>query len=106
MPVKEPPVPRQVMEPSSTHTWLLPKGRKLNIVPGTPLVHRLCTSCQRNFVHDLNKNEWYAAFPRMFDFERYDDEISARWLTEECPRTCVTFDEEARKSGNKSRVDA
>ena len=39
--------------PSNTHTWLLPDGRHLEVEPGKPLVHRMCVTCNRNFVHDL-----------------------------------------------------
>jgi hypothetical protein len=70
--------------PSSTHCWLIAEGRKLELEPGKPLLHRFCTACQRNFVHDLTTGEWYAAIPRMFDFERLHM-LSEHWLNEPCP---------------------
>jgi hypothetical protein len=69
--------------PSSTHRWYCPKGRLLELEPGKPLLQLTCTACFRNFVHDLIIGEWYAALPRVFDFERLD-ELTDLWLEEEC----------------------
>jgi hypothetical protein len=97
MPAKEPSIaPQLSAEPSPSHIWLLADGRKLEFEPGKPLVHRLCTTCQRNFVYDVAAKEWYAAYPRMFDFDRLDA-VSQRWLSEACPGRYLPSDEEARK---------
>ena len=95
MPAKELSNAPQLSEgPSPTHTWLLADGRKLEIESGKPLVHRMCTTCGRNFVYDVAAKEWYAAFPRMFDFDRLVA-VSLRWLSEACPGRYLGSDEEA-----------
>jgi hypothetical protein len=95
MPAKEPQTNSHSSDgPSNTHTWLLPDGRHLEIQPGKPLLHRMCVTCNRNFVHDLETEEWYAAYPRMFDFDRLDD-VSARWLNEACPGEYLSADAQA-----------
>jgi hypothetical protein len=88
--------PQLSVEPSPTHTWLLADGRKLELAAGKPLVHRLCTTCQRNFVYDVSAKEWYAAYPRLLDFDRLDT-VSQRWLSEPCPGRYLASDEEAWK---------
>jgi hypothetical protein len=73
--------------PSSTHSWLLPEGRRLELEQGKPLLHRVCTVCKRNFVNDLMTGEWYAVIPRMFDFERLHG-VSEKWMAAPCPGNC------------------
>ena len=90
--------------PSATHNWTQPDGRRLELQPGKRLIHRRCTSCRRNFVHDLTTKEWYAVFPRVLDFERLD-EVSQRWLAEECSGQYQAADDRARKTQVK-RKDA
>jgi hypothetical protein len=70
--------------PSPTHKWLSEEGRRLELDPGRPLLHRLCTVCNRNFVHDLTTGEWYAVIARMFDFERLRP-VTDEWLKTPCP---------------------
>jgi len=97
MPAKDPAVSLPSNEPSPTHSWLARDARQLETKPGEPVLHRFCTACHRNFVHDISSGEWYAAFPGVFDFERLD-EVSSRWLSEECPGERLITDELARKS--------
>ena len=74
----------EMTAPSSTHRWLLPNGRRLELQPGKPLLHRLCTVCNRNFVQDSATGEWFAAIPRMFDFELLHP-VNEKWLCDPCP---------------------
>ena len=97
MPGKGPSTNHLPTEPSSTHSWLSPEGRRLEIESGKPLLHRFCTTCHRNFVCDLLTDTWYAVFPRLFDFELLDD-VRERWLNEVCPEKYLDSDVEARKS--------
>jgi hypothetical protein len=97
MPAQELPIaPQSSKEPSTTHTWLLADGRRLEPEAGKPLVHRLCTVCKRNFVHDVTAKDWYVAYPRLLDFDRLVS-VSQRWLSEACPGRYLTTDEDARK---------
>jgi hypothetical protein len=97
MPARELSIAAQLSEdPSPTHTWLLADGRQLELESGQPLVHRMCTVCKRNFVFDIAAKEWYAAYPRMFDFERLVS-VTHRWLSEACPGRYLASDEDAWK---------
>jgi hypothetical protein len=96
MPAQEPSDRHKSIEPSPTHTWLSREGRHVEIEPGRPLLHRFCTACRRNFVCDLSSKEWYAVFPRIFDFEHLD-QVGEQWLKEACPRQYLTSDATARQ---------
>ena len=97
MPAKEPSSDHPSIGPCSTHTWLSPEGRRLEIESGKPLLHRFCTTCHRNFVCDLSTGSWFMVFPRIFDFERLEH-FSERWLKEACPGEYLNSDAEARQS--------
>lgn len=104
MPAKEPQSANQSSNgPSDTHTWLLPNGRHLEIQPGKPLLHRMCITCNRNFVQDLAAQEWYAAYPRMFEFDRLD-EVSAQWLSEACPGEFLASDAKAYEGQHNGKA--
>jgi hypothetical protein len=96
MPAQESSDRHTSIEPSPTHSWLSLEGRHLEIEAGKPLLHRFCTSCRRNFVCDLSSGEWYAVFPRIFDFERLA-QVSEPWLKAECPRQYLASDAAARQ---------
>jgi hypothetical protein len=51
MPAKEAPGVLLSAEPSPTHTWSKPHGRRLELEPGKPLIQWSCTTCQRHFVN-------------------------------------------------------
>ena len=101
MPTQPSPTTQPSLGPSTTHSWDQPDGRRLELQPGKTLMHWRCTICRRNFVHDLTTDEWYAAFPRVLDFERLD-EVSTRWLAEECSGHYQPSDDNERKTQNKS----
>jgi len=86
----------QHKEPSPTHTWPRCEGRRLELEPDRPLIHRRCSACGRSFVYDLTLREWYAAVPRIFDFKRLY-EVSGRWLIEVCPGLYQASDDAAHR---------
>ena len=79
MPAQPSPTTLPSLGPSATHSWDQPDGRRLELQPGKTLIHWRCTICRRSFVHDLTAQEWYAAFPRVLDFERLDGLPSVGW---------------------------
>lgn len=97
MPAQPSPATLPPLKPSATHNWDQPGGRRLELQPGKILIHWRCTICRRSFVHDLTAQEWYAAFPRVLDFERLDG-VTQRWLAEECSGHYQPADEQARKT--------
>ena len=100
MPAKEPLVRSNTFlphEPSSTHSWSMPDGRRLELEPGKVLVQWSCTTCQRHFVNEPAIGEWYAAFPRTLNFERLDN-VSELWLNGDCPGRQLASDVNARRA--------
>jgi hypothetical protein len=96
MPAKEHPASHPTNEPSPTHNWNQPDGRRFDLQPGKTVIQWSCTACGRNFVHDLGTEEWYAALPRVLGFERVDG-VSKRWLAENCSGKFQSVDEQARQ---------
>jgi hypothetical protein len=97
MPAQPSPATLPSLKPSATHSWDQPDGRRLELQPGKALIHWRCTICRRSFVHDLTTQEWYAAFPRVLDFERLDG-VTQRWLAEACSGRYQPADERARRT--------
>ena len=66
----------------SSHCWV---SRRLELVPGQPLVQRVCHECGRAFVEDRITGERYAVHVSIFKLHRLSDEVTSRWLFEKCP---------------------
>jgi hypothetical protein len=81
-------------DPWNTHEWY---SRRLEIQPGKPQMQRYCIRCGRNFVDDLWSGERYAAHAAIFHFDRLADEVTARWLLEDCPEVHLPADDQDRK---------
>lgn len=96
MPVKEAPACHPSEEPSSTHNWAQPDGRRLDLQAGKTIIQWSCTACGRHFVHDLGTEEWYAVFPRVLDFERLEG-MGEHWLAEACPGIYQSVEEQRQK---------
>jgi hypothetical protein len=101
MPAQQSPATVPSPGPSATHSWDQPDGRRLELQPGKTLIHWRCTACRRSFVHDLTVQEWYAAVPRVLDFERLDG-VTQRWLAQECSGHYQPADEQARNTQGRS----
>ena len=63
------------------HRWI---HRKVE-VEGEFLLHRQCVECGRDFVWDADREGWWAVHVGLLRFDFLDEEISRRWLAEECP---------------------
>lgn len=72
------------MDAWSTHNWLNPDGRSLNL-NGHPKKEYFCIKCKRHFVELAGSGERFAAFPSALDFDPLAEEISEQWLSEPCP---------------------
>ena len=63
------------------HHWV---RRKVQI-EGKTVFHRQCIACRRDFVFDSDVRCWRAVHVGLLGFDFLDEEISRRWLSEECP---------------------
>lgn len=75
----------------NTHDWI---SRSLEIAPGKPLAQRVCRSCGRAFLDESEgfTGRWYAVHVSVFKFYRLADEVTSRWLSQECPGARLTAD--------------
>jgi hypothetical protein len=85
------------MDYSSTHQWVPPEGRALEI-EGKDLKHHRCDACKRDFLEEVASGERYAVKVFTFSFERLSAEVSDRWLRSPCPRHPPVDDEEDRRT--------
>jgi len=66
----------------NTHCWI---GRRLGLAPGQALIQRVCNDCGRAFVDECSTGERYAVHVSIFKVHRLSDEVTSRWLSEQCP---------------------
>jgi hypothetical protein len=80
----------------SSHRWLLPQPRRLEVESGEPVLQRHCVQCGRDFITDVSLGRRYAVFVSATSFHRLADEVTARWLREPCLGKRPTSDDEDR----------
>jgi hypothetical protein len=71
------------MEFWSTHHWVPPLGRVLQI-KGHALRHLQCEACKRDFIEEMESGERYAVNVGTFSFERLSDKVTDRWVRTPC----------------------
>jgi hypothetical protein len=71
---------------------------RLELVPGQPIIHQVCRKCWRSFVEECSTGERYAAHASLFKFHRLSDEVTSRWLSEDCPGERLMADETDRQT--------
>jgi hypothetical protein len=66
----------------NTHDWI---GRRLKLVPGEALIQMGCRECGREFVDECTTGERFAVHVSIFKLHRLSAEVTARWLSQNCP---------------------
>jgi hypothetical protein len=66
---------------STTHRW---SEQKVSI-KGRPFLHRRCQICERDFARPLVEKKWQAVHVGVLSLDFLDDEITQRWVSEDCP---------------------
>jgi hypothetical protein len=79
----------------TTHYWI---SRRLALAPGEPLIQRVCNDCARAFVDECSTGERYAVHVSIFKVHRLSDEVTSRWLAEQCPAQHLAADEADRRT--------
>jgi hypothetical protein len=79
----------------TTHCWI---GRRLVVAPGQPLIEHVCNDCERAFVDECSTGERYAVHVSIFKVHRLSDEVTSRWLSEQCPTHAPAGDEADRRT--------
>ncbi len=78
-----------------THDWT---SRGLEALPHQRIVHRVCGACGRGFFDQFPSGERYAVYDSVFRFHRLSDEVTSRWLSDQCPAERLVADEEDRRT--------
>jgi len=68
------------------------------MLPDQRLVHRVCGVCGRGFLEEFPSGERYAVYDSVFRFNRLSDEVTSRWLSDQCPAERLIADEEDRRT--------
>ena len=79
----------------TTHSWI---SRRLALAPGQPLIQRVCNDCARAFVDECSTGERYAVHVSIFKVHRLSDEVTSRWLAEQCPDQRLAGDDADRQT--------
>ena len=65
---------------ATSHDWEL---RRLSL-SGVQFLHRRCRRCARDFATTADKIVWRAVHVGIFEFIFLGDEVTARWIEEQC----------------------
>lgn len=79
------------------HRWLQRRPRCFEFESGESVFQRRCTRCGRDFIVEHPSGTRYAVFVSIMSFQRLDDEVTRRWLSEPCPGKRLPSDDEDRK---------
>lgn len=80
---------------STTHCWI---ERRLGLAPGQPLIQRVCNDCGRAFVDECSTGLRYAVHVSIFKLHRLSEEVTSKWLSEQCPAQRLAGDAADRQT--------
>src|SRR5271168_1982359 len=78
-----------------THDWI---SRRLEVIPGAPVILQACRECGRDFVEERSTGEQHAVHVSIFKVHRLSDEVTARWFSEKCPGKYLIADDADRQT--------
>ena len=78
-----------------THDWI---GRRLKLAPGEALIQMGCRECGREFVDECASGERFAVHVSIFKLHRLSAEVTARWLSQNCPGERLMADDADRQT--------
>ncbi len=87
----------------NSHNWVSPKGHRIEIEAGKPLIQFHCSRCKRDFVEDPPSGARYAVSVSACRFRRFPDLIAKGWLEELCPGAPLPYDIEVRSKFIENR---
>ena len=73
-------------------------SRRLGLAPGQPIIQRVCNDCGRAFIDECSTGKRYAVHVSIFKIYRLSDEVTSRWLSEDCPAQPLAADEPDRRT--------
>ena len=81
------------------HDW---SGRRLEIIPGLPVIQQDCHKCGRTFVDEFSTGARYGVHASIFNLHGLSDAVTARWLSEHCPTERLAADAADRQTRSSS----
>jgi len=66
---------------ATTHDWSEQEVQ----IDGCTFFHRQCQVCLRDFARSSRDEEWRAVHVGVLKFDFLEDEITRRWVSEDCP---------------------
>ena len=79
------------------HSWMQPMPRHYELESGQSIFQRRCTRCGRDFVVDMSSGARHAVHVSIFSFSKLRDEVTQRWVGENCPGKRLQSDDDDRK---------
>ena len=79
-----------------THDWIDKRGQMFKDAAGKEFIHCHCKKCGRDFLRDPDSDSAIAIHVGALHFEPLEDDVTARWLNEPCPRDRFVDDDAAR----------
>jgi hypothetical protein len=83
------------------HRWLQRRPRRFELKSGESVFQRRCTQCGRDFVIEVSSGDRSAVGVSILSFQRLDDEVTRRWLSEPCPGKRLPGDDDDRTERTK-----
>ena len=79
-----------------THSWSKGLPPQQILQDGRTILHHRCNRCGRDFGFELDGSGWHAVYIGVFSVQVLDENVSRRWVTEECPGRILSDDDVAR----------
>ena len=80
----------------NTHQWIGSRGYVVRQNDRLLGLHRRCSLCGRDFLLDVESGTTHAVRVAGIRFERLAPRITARWLSERCPKKVIGTDDDDR----------
>lgn len=80
----------------SGHQWIEPNPRRVSLASSQTVLQHRCVRCGREFVTVESSGECYAVYASAVSFHRLSDEVTQRWVSEECPGRHIEADDKER----------
>jgi hypothetical protein len=79
------------------HRWLERSEPHFKIESGEAVLHHQCVRCGRDIVTVVSTGTRHAVHVCALVFNRLDDTVTERWLSESCPGRRLASDDDDRK---------
>jgi hypothetical protein len=86
----------ETRHPLRTHVWADGDIPRQTTQDGQIIFHHSCVRCGRDFMQPIDGTGWQAANVGIVRIEPLADEVTKRWVSEECPGRLLAYDSLSR----------